>query len=159
LDRAMRAGDSGIWRRRTIVPIAGKAREAPPVTVSRLSVGPDHSHLRRWPVFYMSLIMSSILFLVTTLAVWQASNRNKAYGLCCSGLAFGIVPGCMVLSTYLLPALVVGIAAPACLVPGRGPSTFFFASLAAFAGTYGYQSLEVTRRLDQLAQEFPFEPV
>jgi hypothetical protein len=105
-----------------------------------VSVRSGNSHLRRWPVFYVSLVMSSILFLVTTLAVGLASNRKKAYGLCWLGLAFGIAPVCIGIGfpTYLLHALLVAIAATACLVSSRGPLTFFFASLTVFAGTYGY---------------------
>jgi hypothetical protein len=110
-------------------------------------------------VFYVSLVLSSVLFVVTTLAVWLASNRKKAYGLCWLGLALGIAPVCIGIGfpTYLLHALLVAIIATACLVTHRGAGTFLVGSILAFAGSYGTLGVLTMQRSSALRDKYPVE--
>src|SRR5436305_9297678 len=86
----------------------------------------------------LSLIMSSILFVVTAVVAWASRpNLKRACIVSWAGLAFAVCPGACLLPAYGLHAILLGTAGTVCWLTGAGVRTYLGCSLAALMGAYG----------------------
>src|SRR5436190_2214472 len=95
-------------------------------------------------MFFVSAILSAILWLTTCLAVYCSTDRARTYARCWFGLlpvfftCIGFLP-----TIYLVHAVLTGLIALFCRSSGAGPREFALGSLAA--GLFAYAVVAVPR--------------
>jgi hypothetical protein len=104
----------------------------------------------------ISLVVSTIFFLVTLIAVWRARDPSRVYLTVWLGVPCGYLCVC-VLPTYLLHALLTSVAATACWATGAGRRAFAYAAVGSFVASYAFVGVPLAVECWQLSSQNPFE--
>lgn len=110
-------------------------------------------------MFTMSLVLSSVLFVLTAIAVWRAPILNRAYVGCWLGLipVFCTIPVGFVSFLYFFHALALGVFASLCAGFHANKKVFLAGSLAVFAGVYLSMGLPRWLRIQKALENNPSE--